>query len=199
MEYWSAGKPVTPSVHHLVFRGRERKITSMDQNHQLTTPAMDLFAPSNRFASSSRLHGRLQRYQLVLRKFWWVIALILVCVLGPVYFYSAGLPPAYKSTARMWLTGRINLSEGRLYTEELMDYLATQTELLRSSTVQQRAMAKLRAHYTNGFPALASSRGKQGFGPVQKMRAIVKGLAGAGRTNAPGESLPFVVKVNESS
>ena len=62
----------------------------MDQNHQLNTPAIDLLVPSNRFASSRRLRVRLQRYQLVLRKFWWVIGLILVCVLGPVYFYLAG-------------------------------------------------------------------------------------------------------------
>jgi len=171
----------------------------MDENRQLTTPAIDLLAPFQRFESSSRLHGRLQRYRNLLRRFWWVIGLMLVLVLGPVYFFTAALPPAYKSRARLWLTGRVNISEGRLYTEELIDYLATQTELLRSSTIQQRALAKLRTYYTNGVPASVFFGSQRRPGPVQKITAFVKGKAGAGSTNAPEESFPFAVKVNESS
>ncbi len=148
----------------------------MDENRQLE--------------SSSRLHGRLQRYRNLLRRFWWVIGLMLVLVLGPVYFFTAALPPAYKSRARLWLTGRVNISEGRLYTEELIDYLATQTELLRSSTIQQRALAKLRTCYTNGVPASVFFGSQRRPGPVQKITAFVKGKAGAGSTNAPEESFP---------
>ena len=86
----------------------------MDNHHQLVTPAVDLLAPSNRFVSSSRLHGRLHRYQLLLRRFWWVIGLILILVLAPVYFYTKESPPAYRSKASLWLTGRINIGEGRI-------------------------------------------------------------------------------------
>src|SRR5262252_9702189 len=100
----------------------------MDKHQQLTTPTIDLLAPSDRFAASSRLHGRLQRYRVLLRRYWWVIGLIVVFVLGPVYLVTREMPPAYRSKARMWLTGKINLSEGRLYTEELIDYLSTQSE-----------------------------------------------------------------------
>src|SRR6516162_5329114 len=140
----------------------------MDPNHQLTTPVIDLFAPRDTFESSSRLHGRLRRYGHLLRRFWWVIGLILIFVLGPVYLFTSELPPAYKSKAKLWLTGRLNISEGRLYTEELIDYLATQTELLRSSTVQQRALAKLREQYTNSLPA-AVYHGTNGFGPMKTL------------------------------
>jgi capsular exopolysaccharide synthesis family protein len=170
----------------------------MDNDRQLITPAIDLLAPPDRFESSSRLHGRLQRSRLLVRRFWWVIGLVFVFVLVPVYFFSAELPPAYKSKARLWLTGRLNISEGRLYTEELMDYLATQTELLRSSTVQQRALAKLREQYTNGLPA-AVYHGTNGFGPMKTLVGLVKSLAGRSTTNALDESFPFSVKVNESS
>src|SRR5690349_19039006 len=114
----------------------------MENNSQVGTSAIDLFAPSNRFASSAHIRGRLQRYRLVWRRYWWVVALLLIAVLGAAGFYSAQLPPMYRSTARMWLTGRLNINEGRLYTEELIDYLATQVELLNSSTVQHRALAK---------------------------------------------------------
>ena len=173
----------------------------MDNNHQLITPAIDLFAPPNRFVSSSRLHGRLHRWQLLLRRFWWVITLILTFVLVPVYFYTAELPPAYVSKARMWLVGRLNLSENRLYTEELMDYLATQSELLSSSTVQQRALARLRTQFTNNFSAVVRANPKAGFRPVQRVKAVLKGLAGAGTTgtNALEEVFPFKLKVTEAS
>src|SRR6266404_2872664 len=110
----------------------------MDKDYQLVTPAIDRLAPPDRFASSSRLRGRFQRYQILLGRYWWVIALIVVFVLGPVYLITAELPLTYRSRARLWLTGRLNINEGRLYTEELIDYLATQTEVLRSSAVQQR-------------------------------------------------------------
>src|ERR1041384_7553930 len=125
-----------------------------NNNRQLITPTIDFLAPSDRFASSSRLHGRLQRYQLLLRKFWWVIALIFIFVLGPVCLITAEMAPAYKSKARMWLTGRLNINESRLYTEEVIDYLATQVELLQSRTVQQRALEKLRTMSTNDFPGV---------------------------------------------
>src|SRR5262249_12516147 len=111
----------------------------MDKNQQPITPTIDLLAPADRFATSSRLYGRLQRYRVVVLRFLWVVGLILVFVLGPVYLFTRELPPAYVSRGRMWLTGRLNLSEGRLYTEELIDYLSTQSELVRSSTVQRRA------------------------------------------------------------
>src|SRR5215469_5764026 len=135
----------------------------MENNHQLTTPTIDLSAPFDRFASTVHLHGRLQRYRLLMRRYWWVIGLILAFVLVPVYLFTAELPPTYKSKARLWLTGRLNINEGRLYTEELIDYLATQSELLRSSTLQQRALAKLRTQYTNGFAAATSLKTRRGF------------------------------------
>jgi succinoglycan biosynthesis transport protein ExoP len=171
----------------------------MENNHQLSTPSIDLLAPSDRFASCSQFHGRIQRYRLLLRKFWWVVGLILVVVLGPVYLITAELPPAYKSSARLWLTGRVNIGDGRLYTEELIDYLATQTELLRSPTIQERALAKLWAQNTNGLPLASFSGTKPRVGPVHRAMAFVKSLVGRGSTNTTETSFPFVVKANESS
>src|SRR5258708_38573552 len=89
--------------------GRGGRGRFMDENHQLTTPTIDLLAPPNRFVSTSRLHGRFQRYRLVLRRYWWVVALILVSVAGPAYVYTADSPPSYRSKGRMWLTGRLNI------------------------------------------------------------------------------------------
>jgi polysaccharide biosynthesis transport protein len=173
----------------------------MDNNHQLVTPAADLFAPSSRFDSSSSLYDRLHRWQLLLRRFWWVVSLVLIIVLAPVYFYTAAQPPAYQSKARMWLTGKLNLGEGRLYTEELVDYLATQSEVLGSSTIQQRALANLRTQFTNDLSAAHSTGRNPGFRQAQKVKVWLESLAGLdpSETNAPGDGIPFKVQVTESS
>ena len=112
-------------------------------NNQLTTPAVDLLAPTDRFMATSRLYVRLHRHQLLLRKHWWLLLLILLLALVPAYLLTTAMPRTYQSDARMWLTGKLDLSEGRLYTEELVNFLGTQADLLRSRAIQERALAKL--------------------------------------------------------
>src|SRR2546423_12433388 len=102
----------------------------MDSNRQPNTPVADLFLPADRFVSASRLYGRLHRWRLVVGRYWWVLSLILVLVLGPVCYLTVNSPPEYESKARMWLTGKLDISEDRVYTEELVNYLGTQSELL---------------------------------------------------------------------
>jgi polysaccharide biosynthesis transport protein len=173
----------------------------MEKNPQAVTPAVDLLAPANRFDSSFRLYGRLHRWHLLIRRYWWVIGLIMVLVLVPVYIYSSGLPPAYQTKARMWLAGKLNLSEGRIYTEELVDYLATQSELLKSSTIQQRALAKVRSQFPNFVAVNSPSGSKSGFHPVQEIKIFIQNMMGgtAGETNNALEASPFTVKVTEAS
>src|SRR5690349_11335947 len=121
----------------------------MDNNQQLTTPAVRLPIPADRFAAASKLYCQLHRWRLLLRNHWWVLALVLaVPVL--VWWLTFNAPPAYESKARMWLPGKLDIREGQLYTEELIDYLGTQAELLRSPAIQQRALARLSGSATNG-------------------------------------------------
>src|SRR6516225_7077636 len=88
--------------------------------------AVDLFAPVNRFATASQLYGRLHRWWLLLRKYWWLPVVILIAVLGPAYFYTTLTGPVYESKARMWVPGKISVSENWTYTEELVNFLGTQ-------------------------------------------------------------------------
>lgn len=115
----------------------------MEEKRQLPSPAVDLFVPADRFVSASKLYGSLHRWRLLFGRYWWVIALIMVLVVGPIAYLTLKSPPAYESKARMWLAGRMDLREGRMYTEELINYFGTQAELLRSAPVQQRALARL--------------------------------------------------------
>jgi capsular exopolysaccharide synthesis family protein len=72
----------------------------------------------------------------------------------------------------MWRAGKINLPEGRLYSEELTSYLGTQAELIESPTIRQRALERVLAR----FPELTS--------PIV--------------TNRNPETLPFDIKVKTS-
>src|SRR6267378_1436342 len=169
-------------------------------NNQPDSPAVDLFSQTNRFVSASRLHGRLHRWWLLVRRYWWVNALVLVLVLGPVGFLTFNSPPAYESKARMWLTGKLDIYEGRLYTEELINFLGTQTELLRSPAIQGRALARLRAELNPDLAVLLDGGGRQSE-LLHKAKALCKRLFASGSTsssNAPPR-FPFDVKVLEGA
>ena len=162
-----------------------------NENNQLATrDAIDLMAPTDRFVATSRLFGKLHRQQLHLRKYWWLLLLILLATLVPAYLISMATPRAYQSNARMWLTGKIDLSGGNLYTEELVNFLGTQADLLRSSVIQERALAALLTQLSNSPP----------LKPVPGTLDVVRRLTGlqSGSKNAEPD-FPFRLKVNESS
>lgn len=119
------------------------------------TPASSTPPPS-RFSEASRFFDRLQRYQIILRRFWWVLPVCVGICLGAVSFLTARLPLTYQSEGRIWLRGKLDISESRGFNEEL----ASQVELLQSTTVYDRALEALhRAHpewnlaVTNASPA----------------------------------------------
>src|SRR6185503_18568308 len=172
----------------------------MDNNRQLNTSAVDLFVPADRFVSASRLYGRLHRWWLLLRKYWWVNALVLVLMITPAYFLTASSAPTYESKARMWLTGKLDIYEGRLYTEELINYLGTQAELLRSPAIQNRALDRVRDQFKQNSAMLNGESGKQSK-TLQDARALWRSLFASGstpRSNAP-PPFPFEIKVQEGS
>src|SRR6266446_9169795 len=148
-------------------------------NGQPQTAAVDLFTAADRFVSASRLYGRLHRWWLLLRRYWWVIVLIMLVSLVPVYLLTASSAPGYESKARMWLTGKLDIYEGRLYTEELINFLGTQAELLRSPAIQGRALDRLRAEFKSDPAALAGGGGTQSK-LLDKPTALLKKLLTVG-------------------
>jgi capsular exopolysaccharide synthesis family protein len=141
----------------------------------------------------------LHRHRLLLRRCWWAIILILAGVLAPVYLFTAAQAPRYVSKARMWLSGKISLSENRLYTEELVNYLGTQVELLGSPTVQRRALARMEARLGTAADSAASGV-SAGSSPLAEAKRFLGGLMGRepGGTNAE-PAFPFKVKVQEGA
>jgi len=159
-------------------------------NQTLVTQSLDLMGPTDRFQVASRLYVNLHRHQLLLRKYWWVLALIALVTIVPALLLTMATPRAYQSDARMWLTGKLDLSEGHLYTEELVNFLGTQADLLRSRAVQERALAGMQNQRTDAAPL------KPVHGPLDVLLRMI----GPAKTRQNlDEAFPFKLKVAESS
>jgi capsular exopolysaccharide synthesis family protein len=170
----------------------------MPENNHLVPRAIDLLAPSDHFMAASRLYGRLHRQRVLLAQYWWAIVLIGLLILAPAYLYTAASPPAYQSKARMWLAGKLDLNENRLFTEELVNFLGTQVELLRSPVIQGRAFARVKNQFTNATPSVFDP------GLLSSLVHDLKELSSSffadtsrATTNANPE-IPFKLKVLES-
>src|SRR5689334_9447801 len=159
-------------------------------NQALVPQTLDLMAPTDRFQVASRLYVNLHRHQLLLRKYTWVLVLIALGTIVPAYLITRATPQTYQSDARMWLTGKLDLSEGRLYTEELVNFLGTQADLIRSRTVQDRALATMQ----NQLPSSVSLK------PAQGSLDVLRRMFGSAKTRKSlDEAFPFKLKVAEST
>lgn len=160
----------------------------------LTTPAVDLAESTDRFDTAFRLHGRLHRWRHLVGSYWWIIMLIVPLVVVPVFYITTHNPPTYESKARMWLTGKMDFREGRLYTEELIDYLGTQAELLRSTRIQRQALDRM-----EDSAALDALRDRPDW--RDQIRALGERWFGwrSATNGAAAGGFPFQVKVEESS
>ncbi|MEY2428675.1 MAG: hypothetical protein QOJ40_1560, partial [Verrucomicrobiota bacterium] len=81
-----------------------------------------------------------QRLLLFLLKFWWVPVLTLVIGTAAGAGYVLLKSPTYVSKARMWETVKLRLPDGGLFTEDVQNFLGTQTELLQSATLRELAL-----------------------------------------------------------
>jgi polysaccharide biosynthesis transport protein len=85
------------------------------------------------------------RFRRLLAGYWWI----------PFFTTAAGLAigawiafqekAVFVSTGRMMVSGRINIQEGAVFTEELANFFGTQVELMKSGEVRNRAVQRLAA------------------------------------------------------
>jgi capsular exopolysaccharide synthesis family protein len=99
----------------------------------------------DRARQTSQLLAALHRYKLALRRHWWIPVLALALALAPTSYYIYTQPPSFQSTGTLWVSGKLNLQQGQLYSEVLSDFMQTQVELLQSSVIQHRALTNILA------------------------------------------------------
>src|SRR4051812_37713096 len=100
--------------------------------------------PATLATSWITLRTILHRYMLMFKHRWWVVFATISIGLAVAAWYGSQLPPSYISEARMMVSGKINLQDGAVYTEEFSNFFGTQMELMQSGEVQKRAIARMR-------------------------------------------------------
>jgi capsular exopolysaccharide synthesis family protein len=105
------------------------------------SPSTAAGAPS---VSKDHLRARLIRYRMLFRKYWWVVLFGGALGVGIASWLVATKKVVYVSTARMLVSGKINLPEGGSFSEEMSQFMSTQGELMRDEAVRNRAEARVR-------------------------------------------------------
>jgi capsular exopolysaccharide synthesis family protein len=86
-----------------------------------------------------------RRYLLFVKKYWWIPAAAALVGAGIHVFLLAREPDQFVSTARMWVSGKMQLPEGRVYQEEVQNFLGTQIALMQSQRLMDLAHNAARA------------------------------------------------------
>src|ERR1044072_2078743 len=107
-------------------------------------------------AAKAHFLAKLDRYKLLLRRKWWVLALGTTLGLAVQGFLSKFDLPSFTSVGRMIVSIKLAIPEGSVYSEELRNFLGTQAALMQSGLVINRAHARVVAQKPEmGMKAIA--------------------------------------------
>jgi polysaccharide biosynthesis transport protein len=104
-------------------------------------------ATHDRSAWTARFFSRLHRYRNLFRRRWWVLLVCSGLALAAMAAYIRYSPPEYVSTGEMIVSMRLNIQQGSLYQEDLLNFLGTQAALMQGPEVQQRASARVASEH----------------------------------------------------
>jgi capsular exopolysaccharide synthesis family protein len=90
------------------------------------------------------LVARIYRYKVLLRRRWWVLLLTTSVVMCLQALFIERQPRTFSSHAQMVMSGKVRVTEGTGYTEELQNFFGTQISLLRSDLILNRAAARMK-------------------------------------------------------
>ncbi|HEU5396121.1 MAG TPA: hypothetical protein VFV81_03075, partial [Verrucomicrobiae bacterium] len=94
---------------------------------------------------------RLRKFLSFLRRLWWVPVVTLVLCLGAAAAHFFFAPPEFVSTSSMWETEKLRLPEGASFSEDPETYFGTLSAVLKSATLRQLTLDRMRAAGTNGI------------------------------------------------
>jgi len=88
---------------------------------------------------------RLHRYKSLLLRRWWIPVLTICLGLFVQAFLIYQRPPAYLSSAKMMMAGKVNIPQGAIYSEDQINFYGTQIQLIQSAEVRHSAEALVRS------------------------------------------------------
>ncbi|MDW8308119.1 MAG: polysaccharide biosynthesis tyrosine autokinase [Verrucomicrobiales bacterium] len=99
---------------------------------------------SSRSARSARFFNYLHRYRTLLLKWWWILPLTMLLGIAVQGYRLWTAPPKFAALSRMVVGYKLSVQSGPTPTEELMNFLGTQRELMRSARVTEDAARRVR-------------------------------------------------------
>jgi capsular exopolysaccharide synthesis family protein len=88
---------------------------------------------------------RLQKFLLFLTKYWWVPTATVLVSLAVSAALVLHKPASFVSRGSMWETVKLRLPEGDLFSEDVANFVGTQSDLLQSAMLRNRVLNTLRA------------------------------------------------------
>src|SRR5205814_5132123 len=88
---------------------------------------------------------RLHRYKALLLRRWWIPVLTICLGLFVEAFLIYQTPPSFLSTSKMILAGKLNISQGAVFSEDTVNFYGTQIQLMQSAEVKRDAEALVRS------------------------------------------------------
>src|SRR5207249_2788004 len=119
---------------------------------------------------------RLHRYKSLFLRRWWIPVLTTCLGLFVEAFLIYQMPPSYLSSSKMMLAGKLNISQGAVYSEDAVNFYGTQIQLMQSSEVRSSAEILVRSTHPEMQPVPVE------ISVVQRPRTSIFELSAIGRT-----------------
>src|SRR5437868_3188222 len=94
---------------------------------------------------STAVVTRLHRYKSLFMRRWWIPVLTICLGLFVEAFLIYQTPPSYQSTSKMMLAGKLNITQGAVYSEDSVNFYGTQIQLMQSAEVRHSAESLVRS------------------------------------------------------
>jgi len=115
----------------------------------MQVPALERQSPAS---WSTSFITRLHRYKTLLMKRWWIPVLTICLGLFIEAWVIYQTPPSFLSTSKMMLSGKLNISQGAVYSEDSVNFYGTQIQLMQSAEVKRSAESVVRSTHPEMRP-----------------------------------------------
>ncbi len=115
----------------------------------MQSPAGERVGPAS---WSTAFITRLHRYKALLFRRWWIPVLTICLGLFVAAWFIYQTPSSFLSTGKMILSGKLNISQGAVYSEDNVNFYGTQIQLMQSMEVKRGAEALVRSTHPEMQP-----------------------------------------------
>ena len=125
---------------------------------------------------STSIITRLYRYKSLLLRRWWIPVLTICLGLFVQAWLIYQTAPLFLSASKMMLAGKLNITQGAVYSEDNVNFYGTQIQLMQSAEVRRSAEALVRSTHPEMQPVPVE------ITVVQKPRTSIFDLQAIGST-----------------